>query len=358
MAVSPEAPPRAPRESTFDILKGVSILEVVAHHVLSSSMRKYAVPHTDAWWAMAALSRILHFAVPTFLLVSALLLARSVASRPQTDWRRFYTRRVQRSLAPYLIWSVIYLVFRRMVIGETPEFLQPMRLAEILLMGKAYFHLYFLVVLLQFALVFPVLLAWVRKSRLSFVGAVAAALCVQVGVFLIHGRLFTLTYPASTILWYCAPILVGIWLGVHWSAWPQIWERHKMGILVGSAVGLATYLPLALAIYDNRPIASLPYNTGFIVYAVGVALTLLAVSPSLAKRPGVERVLRHFGENSLQYFLLHPIALYLLGGPRLTALFAALPLAPVFFGAAVLGATGAMVVALRLLRLERWLFAR
>ncbi|MCX6382492.1 MAG: acyltransferase family protein, partial [Armatimonadetes bacterium] len=100
------------RDATFDIVKGISILEVMLHHLLSFSASRFSRVGSSVWWAMMMAHKVLHFAVPTFLLLSALLLAKSLRRTEQPDWKRFFKRRAERSLLPYLLWTTIYLGFR------------------------------------------------------------------------------------------------------------------------------------------------------------------------------------------------------------------------------------------------------
>jgi peptidoglycan/LPS O-acetylase OafA/YrhL len=365
-----------PRDPTFDILKGISILEVMAHHTLSTSMRKFAAEHDPAWWTMATLSRILHFAVPAFLLVSAILLARSVASNAQPDWRRFFARRAQRTLVPYVVWSAIYTAFRLLLLRAesdmepavlalpgvgsltAPILLTPERLWTNLLWGKAYFHVYFMVVLLQFSAVFPLLFAAMRGLRLGFWSVLALGAALQLAAFQAQYHLWRLSYPGSTALWYCMPVMAGMWLGLNWDKWEQVWRQGRWFFGGLAASGLALYLPLAIMHYLDRPFSSLAYNCGIAVYCIGIALLLLGLSRRLTATPWLRRVLQGIGDRSIAYFLIHPIVLFLLGGPRVTVVIARLPVPMVWLGLLMLALTWALSSASKRLKLDGVLFGR
>jgi len=365
-----------PRDATFDILKGISILEVMTHHTLSTSMRKFAVEHGAAWWTMAALSRILHFAVPTFLLVSAILLARSVASKAEPDWNRFFARRVQRTLLPYVVWSVIYIAFRLLLLrAETdvrpvaltlpgvgglsaPSLLAPRRVWTNLFWGKAYFHVYFMVVLLQFSAAFPLLFVAMRRLRLGFWGVLGLGAALQVAAFQAQYHLWRLDYPGSTVLWYCMPVTAGMWIGLNWNQWEIVWRRGRWWFGALAVAGLAVYLPLAIGHYLHRPFSSLAYNCGIAVYCIGIALLLLGLSKRLAATVWPRRTLQSIGDRSIAYFLIHPLVLFLLGGPKPTAVMARLPAPAVCLGLLMLAITWALSAASKRLKLDGILFGR
>jgi peptidoglycan/LPS O-acetylase OafA/YrhL len=371
----PQPAPK-PRDPTFDILKGISILEVIAHHVLSAGMRKYADYQDPLWWTMAVLSRVLHFAVPTFLLVSAVLLARSVASKEKPDWRMFLCRRVQRTLWPYLLWTCGYTAFRLFVqrevadlrptptwwpiVGEATvaELLTRERIATNLLWGKSYYHIYFMVVLLQFSALFPLLFVAMRRARVGFGGAVLIGALAQAVSHGAQRYALQVPFPASTVLWYCMPVLVGMWIGLNWREWDAVWQRRRWVIAAWAMGGLGLYLPQALAGIAGRPVWGLAYHAGIAAYCLGVALLLLALSRRVASVPRLARVLQSVGDRSIALFLIHPPLLYLLSGPRITAFLAALPAPTLVLGLLLLGLTWAASEASRRLKLDGVLFGR
>jgi peptidoglycan/LPS O-acetylase OafA/YrhL len=116
-----------------EVFRGLAILEVVLHHLLGRFLREVP-PETPLWFLLAALNRTLHFAVPAFLFLTALVIGASF-------WRSFslgcYLRnRALRLLWPYLLWSGVYLAFRYWDYGV----FQPERIPHQLLWGKAYFQ--------------------------------------------------------------------------------------------------------------------------------------------------------------------------------------------------------------------------
>ena len=76
--------------------------------------------------------------------------------------RRFYRRRLLYILVPYLVWSLFYWVYGRLVHPETgPKSVQEALLA--LFTGEVYYHLYFIVVMVQFYLLLPLLIRAFRR---------------------------------------------------------------------------------------------------------------------------------------------------------------------------------------------------
>lgn len=375
---APVPPANAPaRDATFDILKGIGILEVIVHHVTAHSARKYTAGVGADWWTLMVVNRVLHFAVPVFLLASALLLARSVARRPRPDWSRFFLRRGERTVWPYLAWSALYWLFRVRFnrigsdIYPTPVtmggatftlpglFAHPEWLLKDIFWGKAYYHLYFMAVLIQFSLLFPLLFYAMRRWKPAFGGALAGALVLQLGVFLAQAHFWRIPYPASTVLWYLPPIVMGVWLGLNWGEWPRAWARWWPAMALMALAGGAVYLTLAFRDLAGVRIHGLTFNASVQLYTLGLALLLLRWAQNLARSGGpLGRFLARVGDKSLPLFLMHPAVMYLLSGPKVGGAIDWLPLSAVWVLLLVLAVTWGLTWAVTRLRLDAWIFGR
>ena len=140
----------------LEVFRGLAILEVVLPHVTGRSLRELPQGSPE-WLLLAAAIPTLHFAVPDFHFMPTLVLGASFYREFRLG--RYLRNRALRLLWPYLLWSGIYLLFRY---WDTGVF-QPERLLHQLLFGKAYFHLYFLVVALQLTLLLPFFVPLLRR---------------------------------------------------------------------------------------------------------------------------------------------------------------------------------------------------
>ncbi len=101
------------------------------------------------------------FSVPLFIFISGLVLTYRYTGETivYTD---FLKRRFDKILIPYLAWSGIYLIYRYLYKSET---FSPFAIAKKFLIGSAYFHLYYVFLILQFYLLFPHLLKIVQRFK-------------------------------------------------------------------------------------------------------------------------------------------------------------------------------------------------
>jgi len=345
------------RDLTFDILKGIAILEVVTHHVLGMATRRYVEEGTAGWLLIVMLNRVLHFAVPTFLLVSALLLARSLSKHDEPNWWLFLKRRVLRTGYPYLVWTALYLAVR----GWNTD----LGLTATLIWGKAWYHLYFLAILLEVSLLFPLLFLLLRAWRPDFKRMLLMAAGVQGFVYVFNYYTRILPYPGSSALFYLFPVIVGAWLGMNWQEWPRVWVTWRYRILQAMAGALALYLLAEVLLLGSAPVGRQPYFTLFrlhpallLLYSTATALFLLRVAQDMAEHSSLRAVLAQIGDRSLAIFLVHPAVVFLVQGPRVTAFLNNLPLTTLWALLLVFSVSWAIVEGLERMRLSRLLFAR
>ncbi len=367
------------RERALDILRGIAILEVMTHHALSASARKFAEEGSWQWWVYIMLNRLLHFAVPAFLFVSALVLTKSLLQRQPISWKRFFKRRAERTLLPYLLWSLIFIFFsaykvksmplERIPLGTDNSLVLPLAFTHwdtfirCFVYGKSYFHLYFMTLLLQMSLLFPLFYSLIRRWSRSFGFWLAVSLCFHALIVTLNYHYSLFPYPASVILWYMPPVLLGIWLGRHYSAWEQVWEKHKGLILSLFGIGLSAYLIVEIAgsaasSQKLPPFLLRAYPFSLLLFATATTLILLKGSQILNKHQTLGFLLARFGDRSLALFLLHPLILHFLSGPRISALIDALPASGFWFTLFVIGTSWIAGEALYRLRLNLWLFGR
>jgi peptidoglycan/LPS O-acetylase OafA/YrhL len=134
--------------------------------------------------SVGAALQLLHVTREAFLFISACMIAYSFRQVMRVDLRSFWRRRLMAVGVPYLCWTVIYFfVTLHGTSGSLPSRLDHLAY----LVGTGYYQLYFLVVLLEFYAVFPLLLLLLRRTvgHHGKLLAVSAALQVLI-VSLMH----------------------------------------------------------------------------------------------------------------------------------------------------------------------------
>jgi peptidoglycan/LPS O-acetylase OafA/YrhL len=320
------APAGRPRLDQVDAMRPVKQAGVVSTHVLL-----FFAPATAAA-ASGALLTLLHASRDAFFFVSACMLTYAYTGLRRGGYGRFYWRRFVSVGIPYLCWSVIYYLYTMRTAGYASAGQALWAFPHLLFTG--YYHLYFLLVIMQFYLVFPLLVMLLRRTSGQHGLVIGAALAVQVALLIaMHWQLL----PAGlTGVWaqreaptYLIYLVSGAVVAFHLSE-VDAWLRRNAWLVVTLTLvaALAAEAVYFLARYgvtsafgsgdDPFQPSVLPFNLGLIacLYLAGVAL----VQPGRSRRTAV--LVRSGSDNSYGVYLAQLLfinALVWLGWERLVA---------------------------------------
>lgn len=280
------------------MLKGVGILGVVVLHCFGRSASKFE-KLSPTWDLLEFFNVILNVCVPVFLALSALMYARSEARNPQ-GWRGV-PRRLGSLVYPYVVFSLLYTLANKALNHGKIDWYKT------LVWGKAEFHLYFLIILIQFALFFPVWV-WVAQQVKRFRYIVFLSVLIQAAIMLAQNKLKFLPYPGSSDLWYVIQLLVSVWLGLNWKDRQQVlWQPlHK------AFFGLCVLLGGIIYTYEQwLPFIKEPQhgnwsNYGMLAFQFGAAMLLFGLLGKWQPRSKFGEAMVTLGSLSLGIYLIHP----------------------------------------------------
>jgi surface polysaccharide O-acyltransferase-like enzyme len=161
----------------LNALRGIAIIGVVAIH--TSAHFTLVEGFSPVVLPAIVVDIVAHYAVPLFMLLSGIALALRYGGDARFSARSFHPRRLTKILPPYIVFSLLYMVLFTVEYGPPAASWIPLAL----LSGSAYYHLWFVALLIQLYLLFPLLRAGTRAATRR--GAVAwlmgAALLLQLG---------------------------------------------------------------------------------------------------------------------------------------------------------------------------------
>ena len=166
---------------------------------------------------------LLHVSREAFFFISACMLTYAYAGLNRAGMRRFYWRRFVAVGVPYLCWNVIYFLWFPYVLHNASYAATPgsalAHFGHQLEVG--YDQLYFLIVIMEFYLVFPLVLALLRWTKgyhgLVLAAAVAAQFAMTIGM---HWKLLPdvmIAYGQENALCYVLYLLGGAVVAFHLS---------------------------------------------------------------------------------------------------------------------------------------------
>ena len=361
-----------PRDDVFDVAKGLGILLVFGIHCSNNSSRLYTDSRSAGWWSLTLLNRFCNFAVPLFLLLSAVLYARSYAAKP--DFGKFYKRRFTGVLWPYLVWSLLYFGFRmfkepsarKLIPGNLFGFkctgpallMHPKERLLELVWGKASFHLYFLVVLLGIIAFLPPTVAYLKWRKAGFIEAIVASCVIQGGIFILQHNYLKLQFPASTILWYVGSLVPGACIGMHWDEFREKPNRFAIPLTALSLLSGYIFFKGEIGVFLGIPEENYPTLGSQAMYTSCMAILALSLCLSLTVVPAAVKLLKPIGTHSLQLYLIHPIFITVLERPAITHVLNATYLGAILSPLLMFALTVATIGIIRVVRLEKPLFGR
>jgi surface polysaccharide O-acyltransferase-like enzyme len=163
------------RLQEFDVLRAAAALAVIAIHVTAAYVNE--LPLAYLW------NHAVRFAVPLFIIISGFLLY--YVTTTILPAHVFYTKRLDKILWPYIIWTCLYCSLNAYILGMNNPLLFLTTLGKDLLWGTGYYHLWFLPIILQLYLLYPLLRRWMEKdARSLFMISLVLTLGVQTLLYL------------------------------------------------------------------------------------------------------------------------------------------------------------------------------
>jgi peptidoglycan/LPS O-acetylase OafA/YrhL len=275
---------RRPRLTHVDAMRPVKQLGVVSTH----SLQWLAPAANIGAGAGLMLTHVTRFA---FMFISAAMLVYAYPVVARGGWRTFWRRRLVAVVLPYVAWTVIYFALGIVQSGQVGSIAgDAERLGSLLLTG--YDQLYFLVVLMQFYLLYPAFLWLVRRTERHHWRLLGLSLTVQVVLFwLAHEQdlpAWMLGKGATRELWnYELFVIFGAVMAWHYRtvhAWLcRHWRPLLVAAVVAVTVGEAWYVLAARGVpgfsggdpSDPFQPIEIPLYLGLIVvvYLLGVLMT-------------------------------------------------------------------------------------
>lgn len=297
MSSLPVASPSGTRQRLdhVDAMRPIKQSAVISTHALI-----YFSPLTTSLLA-ASLLTLTHFSRDAFLFVSACMLAYSYRELSTVKMGHYWKRRFMAVGLPYLVWSVLYFPIEVMTTSSTFPYYHLSLSSMFSHQGahkflaalcSGYYHLYFLLVLLEFYVLFPYVFMFIRRFPRSHLWIVLGSLAAQVLYpwTVRHGWLgFTITSKLETRLVFSYPLylLGGVVAALYLERFHDWVLKHGRAILWWTGAFAAVPIVLdylyrhgyalpKLLVPGGDPFAPfvIPYDVGAIigVYLLGVYL--------------------------------------------------------------------------------------
>ncbi|MGZ4134562.1 MAG: acyltransferase [Tumebacillaceae bacterium] len=282
----------------FDFIRALAALSVIAIHLTASYVTSNSI---GAVW-----NETMRYAVPTFLLLSGVVLMYQDLKKPPLSYLTFQRKRLGKVLWPYLLWSLFYVYYMARDVLKAQGLHGAKRILDTMpdhfKNGDGSYHLYFLLITLQLYLLYPLLRAWMRRSPWTLlVASLALSLYDQFSHYFGHAPWRYDLFPNWLFYFVLGMFVVTkrewmekhlpkqkIWLGVLWIA----------GLVVLIADGRITH-----SSYTSLKPTVMLYAVVSFFFFYAVALGVKATTGRVGK------LMDWLSTHSFFIFLVHPFVL-------------------------------------------------
>lgn len=293
------------RIDEIDILKGISIIAVLMIHttgIAVSDLDKSSLSYI----IFAVLNRFSQFAVPAFIFASSMLLMYNYSDGD--DWKLFYKKRFKNVLLPYIVWTMIYGIYLYVVYNEP---LKSILTVENLFFGGMFYHLYFIVIIVQLYLLFPILLYIYRFISQNIHTVVLSIVLFQIVDVLVYRYFISKFFQNSSLLFitYISFIIAGMYIGENIREWGKYYHKKLLNSFFAVIVFGYLFIDISLKVFANKQIDSNLYNIYYYVFTLLASLFFFALSTKILNYHALSGLLASTGKLSFGIYLSHPLFL-------------------------------------------------
>jgi peptidoglycan/LPS O-acetylase OafA/YrhL len=281
--------------------------------VLSTHTVLYLAPAAASLSSGAALL-LLHVSREGFFFISACMLTYAYSGLDASGLRRFYWRRFLSVGIPYLCWTLIYFLYQLPAAHYASMTAAFRGLANMAATG--YYQLYFLLVIMQFYLLFPLVLLLLRRTRGHHGAVMAAAVLAQAGIAIgMHWNLFPpamVRFGQQDALSYLLYLVGGCVVAFHLDqvhAWVCAHARLIAALTVAAALAAeGVYFLAAYGVTDALGSGSDPFQPSLIPFNVGAVTCGYLAGVALVRRGRSRRIgamVRSGSDNAYGIYLSH-----------------------------------------------------
>lgn len=293
-----------PKQKFFDeihFLRAFACIGVILVHVSAS----YYSQQEQFTWFTYMFNQLGRFGTPTFALISGFLLFQQVRHKGFNS-QKFIQSRFTKIVVPFLVWSVFYLLLSAVLWNSFPK---TDELIKGFVLGDTFYHLYFMVIVIQFYLLFP-LLQLIRTKRSWMI---ALTLSFLASFFFLNEKVIQLEGPIGTfindpifLLKWIFYFIFGGFLAFHWEEVIQFTKNKGLMLLIMFAV-------YAFAIYEYQTVGAISSRrVSNLINIPLLTFACIGLFPLIKRMKFLYTPLKLIGTFSMGIYLVHPVVLIVL----------------------------------------------
>lgn len=214
----------------INYVRAVAILAVVMIHT-ASFYTWFTKTHYINWYFVY--HQLTSFAVPSFICISGIVLTLKYKDK-ELDYQNFLKNRMVNIIIPYLVANILYMIYTKDIWTKPMEYI-----AQLIFTGQAFFHLYFVIIIVQLYILYPVFryITLKIKSILWFV----PLLLIQHYIYKSFNNAFPFIaqyFRASFFMRWIFIFLIGCYIGQNYDLYKYYVSKYINGMIgfIGSFI--------------------------------------------------------------------------------------------------------------------------
>lgn len=313
----------------IEILRGIAFLAVVLQHVIAGVFYQ---PDVSAPSIIAGTTFLgfIRFAVPLFVFITGVVLFYNYDGK--LNYLSFLRKRFRQIILPYLTWTVFYFVWVSFLSGvpASTTWNELLNLLEAALTGKASYHLWFMVMIIPFYILFPWFRLLMSKKRKAWLNLLVAAIFFVVNLILVYALskgmiasdnpqlAFIFDYLDRNFLFWMFYFMLGGLAGLYYETWKKFVAKAKyiaiaalavcFYFIIDDIVRIAGSSTGDLYLYSANVTA--PLKPLMMITIIALIVLVFAAAMKLAGKPTkFTQLLGMFGKYSFGTYLMHAFVL-------------------------------------------------
>lgn len=325
-----EIPVKKPRIHEVEMVRAIAFIATIFRHSLAAFIYDR---NMDLFAAAATctLLSIARFGTPTFLFVTGFVL---LYNYEHIKYGVFLKKRFTKVIIPYVFWSVVYFVFIKLAsMDRSVNLVEDLKtIGNQIIHGSASYHLWFIIMILQFYILFPLFRAIILKFKggKKWVGLLIGTIIYQVVAMWVYSKYLPglaaaapegslikellLYRDRSFLLWVLYFMMGGIF-AVNYEEIKGHMMKYRKYIGMGAFLGLCYIIFVSMnkavvegAVVTVNYMLTSPVYLRMVTYSALTILTLFIFCTYLIKKNSpVYPILRWIGKLSFGGYLVHAV---------------------------------------------------
>ena len=309
----------------LDYMRAIAAFGIFAIHATGGFVM-YSDFNSNAMKLGMFINQFFRFGTPVFMMISGFVLFYNYRTPSEFSPAKFYKKKVTYLIIPYVIWSIGYFFFKRYIYNLPIEPHWQSILIQDILLGNTFSHLYFIFLIVQFYLIFPILIRTISVEMMEkpvkvfmLTALLQARLLIYEFYFMKQTNIAAINfinsfYWKTALGWFFYFITGGI-IAYNYDKFVQFVTKN-IKIIIPAYIGVLILFmgEVYLDVYKNSSVMNYekygsirPMN---MIYGILTFTILMYLTRKLIYKDNVIlKLLKSFGDYSLGVYFAHPMIL-------------------------------------------------